>query len=430
MAKVAPRPAKLAPKPARAKPAMLAGTERALQIEYAIRDVVVPAKALEAQGHTVLKLNVGDPSAAGFRPPAHMIEALHKAALDNVNGYTASEGDPLLIDAIIRREKRRNKVAYAPGDVNVTNGSGEGIQMLFGSSVNPGDEVLIPGPSYPPYDSLVKFFGGKPVHYRTIESEDWQPDVEDLRRKISKKTKAVCLINPNNPTGALYSRRVVKQFADVVGEHSKQLFMVSDEIYDQMTFDGVQVASKTVAPDVPMVTLNGFSKIYLVPGWRLGHMLWNDPTGSLEQIRLGVTKSSRVRLSVSSIAQRAGVAALDGPQDHIATTNAALKKRRDFAVKRLNEIEGISTAKPDGAFYAFPKLDCLATKGGKKAWKGDKEFVLDFLNTEKVLCVHGSGFGAQYGSGHMRVVLLPDTPILGTAFDRLERFIRARGATA
>jgi alanine-synthesizing transaminase len=407
-----------------AAPPPLAGTERSLQIEYAIRDVVVPARELEAQGHKVLKLNVGDPNAYGFRPPAHMVEALHQAALDNVNGYTASEGDPLLIDAIVRREKRRNKVDYAPGDVLVTNGSGEGIQMLLGSSINPGDEVLIPGPSYPPYDSLVKFFGGVPVHYRTVEGEDWQPDVDDQRRKITRRSKAVCLINPNNPTGALYSKKVVKQFTDVVGEHQGQLFMVSDEIYDEMTFDGVQVASKTVAPDVPMVTLNGFSKVYLVPGWRLGHMLWNDPTGSLANIRAGVTKQSRVRLCASSIAQRAAVAALDGPQDHIAKTNAALKRRRDFAVKRLNSIAGVSSAKPDGAFYAFPRIDALATPKGRKVWPGgDKEFVLDFLRTEKVLTVHGSGFGAEYGGGHVRLVILPDVPVLETAFDRLESFL-------
>ena len=412
-----------------AKPTPLAGAPRALQIEYAIRDVVIPARALEAQGHSVIKLNVGDPCAAGFAPPPHMVEALHQAALENVNGYTASEGDPLLIDAIIRREKRRNKVTYAPSDVLVTNGSGEGIQMLLGASVNPGDEVLIPGPSYPPYDSLVKYFGGKPVHYRTIEDEDWQPDVDDLRRKITPKSKAVCLINPNNPTGALYSPKVVKQFAEVVGEHERQLFMLSDEIYDEMTFDGKQQASRAVAPDVPMATLNGFSKIYLVPGWRLGHILWNDPHGTLSAIRDGVTRSSRVRLCASSVAQRAGVAALDGPQDHIAKTNAALKKRRDYCVKRLNSISGMSSAKPDGAFYVFPKITALETAKGKKAWKGDKEFVLDFLNTEKVLTVHGSGFGQDYGSGHLRIVMLPDIPILQTALDRLERFIRVRGAS-
>ncbi|HUR62764.1 MAG TPA: aminotransferase class I/II-fold pyridoxal phosphate-dependent enzyme [Candidatus Thermoplasmatota archaeon] len=411
--------------PAAAKAAAipLAGTQRSLQIEYAIRDVVLPAREIEAQGHKVLKLNVGDPNAYGFAPPPHMVEALHEAAKANMNGYTASEGDPQLIEAIVKRERRRNKVDYAPADVLVTNGSGEGIQMLLGSSVNPGDEVLIPGPSYPPYDSLVKFFGGVPVHYRTIEGEDWQPDVDDLRRKITPRSKAVCLINPNNPTGALYSQKVVKQFTDVVGEHAGQLFMVSDEIYDEMTFDGTQVASKTVAPDVPMVTLNGFSKVYLVPGWRLGHMLWNDPTGSLAEIRTGVGKQSRVRLCASSIGQRAAIAALEGPQDHIAKTNAALKRRRDFAVKRLNSIEGVSSAKPDGAFYAFPRIDALSTPKGRKAWANDKEFVLDFLRTEKVLTVHGSGFGPEYGAGHIRLVILPDVPVLETAFDRLEGFL-------
>jgi alanine-synthesizing transaminase len=406
------------------KGTVLPGAERALGIEYAIRDVVAPARELERQGHTILKLNIGDPIAYGFKPPAHLIEALHQAALDGHNGYSASEGDPVLVDAIVRREKRRNKADYAPGDVLVTTGISEGLQMLLGASVRPGDEVLIPGPSYPPYDSLVRYFGGVPVHYRTDESKEWQPDIEDVRRKITPRTKALCLINPNNPTGALYSEKVVKQFAELAGQHQDQLFLISDEIYDEMTFDGHQVASRTVAPDVPMATLNGFSKVHLVPGWRLGHMLWNDPTGSLAQIRDGVGKASRIRICASTPAQRAAAAALDGPQDHVAATNAALRKRRDYTVKRLNAIEGVSCAKPDGAFYAFPRLDVLGTAEGKARWKDDKAFALDFLRQQKVLTVHGSGFDAHYGKDHLRLVILPDIPVLETAFDRLERFLQ------
>lgn len=405
---------------------VLPGSPRALEIEYAIRDVVAPARELEAQGHKVLKLNIGDPCAYGFAPPAHMVEALHQAALQNHNGYTASEGDPDLVAAIVKREKRRNHATYAPSDVVVTTGVSESLQLILGAGIQPGDEVLVPGPAYPPYVSLVRFFGGVPIPYRTIEDDDWQPDVDDLRRKIGPKTKAVCLINPNNPTGALYSEKVVKQFADLCGEHQDQLFLISDEIYDEMTFDGTQVATRRVAPDVPMATMNGFSKVYLVPGWRLGHILWNDPTGSLAQIRDGVGRASRLRLCANSVTQRAAIAALEGPQDHVAKTNAALRRRRDFAVKRLNEIPGISCAKPDGAFYAFPKINALETPKGKAAWNGDKEFVLDFLRTEKVLTVHGSGFDKEYGTGHFRVVILPDVPVLGEAFDRLERFVKTR----
>ncbi len=410
--------------PKTVKRGVLAGAERSLNIEYAIRDVVAPAKALEEQGHKILKLNIGDPVAYGFRPPAHLVEALAAAARENLNGYAPSEGDPKLIDAIIRREKRRNKADYKPEDVLVTTGISEGLQLLLGASVRPGDEVLIPGPSYPPYDSLVRYFGGVPVHYKTDEEDGWQPDVEDAARKITPRTKALCLINPNNPTGALYSEKVVKQFAELAGEHQDQLFLISDEIYDEMTFDGTQVASRTVAPDVPMVTLNGFSKVHLVPGWRLGHMLWNDPNGSLQQIRHGVTRASRIRICASSVAQRAAVAALDGPQDHVQATNLALKKRRDFAVKRLNEIDGVSCAKPDGAFYAFPRLDVLGTAKGKARWKGDKELVLDLLQKKKVLTVHGSGFDAHYGKGHLRLVILPDVPVLEDALGRLESFLK------
>jgi alanine-synthesizing transaminase len=405
---------------------VLPAAQRSLQMEYAIRDVVIPARALIAQGHSVLHLNIGDPCAYGFRPPAHMVEALHKAALDNVNGYTPSEGDPQFVAAIQRREKRRNGLDYAAKDVLVTTGVTEGLQMLLGATVQPGDEVLVPGPSYPPYDSLVKFFGGVPVHYRTIEEEDWQPDLDDVRRRIGPDTKAVCLINPNNPTGALYDERVVKQFTDLVGEQQDRLFLISDEIYDELAFDGVQKASAAVAPDVPMVTLNGMSKVYLVPGWRLGHMLWNDPTGSLAQIHEGVLKVARNRLCTSSIAQRAAAAGLDGPQDHVTSFNDALRKRRDVTVKHLNEIDGVSCAVPGGAFYAFPRIDALDTAKGKQTWADDKAFVLDFLQEEKVLTVHGSGFDKEYGRGHMRIVILPDPELLEDAYGRLERFLRKR----
>ncbi len=402
---------------------VLPAAQRSLQVEYAIRDVVLPARELEAQGHEVLKLNIGDPIPYGFQPPEHMVAAMAEAARAGHNGYTASEGDPDLVDAIVRREKRRNGIDYSADDVIVGSGVGEVMQLLFGAAVVPGDEVLIPGPTYPPYESLVRYFGGEPVFYRTVEEDDWQPDIDDVRGKIGPKTKAVCLINPNNPTGALYEERVVKQFADLVGEHQDQCFLISDEIYDEMTFDGKQVASASVAPDVPMVTFNGFSKVYLVPGWRLGHSLWNDPTGSLAQVKEAMLKVARNRICASSIAQKAAAAALDGPQDHIQAMNDALRPRRDFAVKRLNEIEGISSARPDGAFYAFPRIDSLAA-GASAPWKNDKEFVLNLLQEEKVLTVHGSGFDKTYGKDHFRIVILPNEETLGTAFDRIEAFMQ------
>ncbi|MGB1697584.1 MAG: aminotransferase class I/II-fold pyridoxal phosphate-dependent enzyme [Thermoplasmatota archaeon] len=403
---------------------VLEASPRSLGVEYAIRDVVIPARALEKQGHEVLKLNIGDPIPYGFQPPQHMIEAMADAARAGFNGYSASEGDPELVDAIINRERRRNNASYAPEDILVGTGVSEVLQMLLGSAVLPGEEVLIPGPTYPPYESLVKYFGGTPVGYRTVEEEDWQPDIDDLRKKITPKTKAVSLINPNNPTGALYSEKIVKELADLVGEHQDQMFLISDEIYDDMTFDGQQVASVSVAPDVPMVTLNGMSKVYLAPGWRLGHAMFNNPTGSLDQIKEGCLKVARNRICASSIAQKAAAVALNGSQEHIAAMNEALRPRRDLAVKRLNEIEGLSSAKPDGAYYAFPKLDFMAE--GKGPWKTDKEFVLDFLQEEKVLTVHGSGFDKTYGKDHFRIVILPEMNILETAFDRLESFLQRK----
>ncbi|MBW3584256.1 MAG: aminotransferase class I/II-fold pyridoxal phosphate-dependent enzyme, partial [Euryarchaeota archaeon] len=384
---------------------------RAAQMEYAIRDVVLPARTLEAAGHKILKLNIGDPAPYDFPVPPHMVTALHAAAQAGANGYGDSEGDPGLRRAIAARETKRNGIDTDPKDVYVGTGVTEVLQLLLGATLSAGDELLLPGPSYPPYEGLTKYFDATPIEYRTDETDGWQPDIDDLRKKITPKTRAIALINPNNPTGALYSEKRLKEIADLAGEHQDQIFLISDEIYDDMALDAQHVATAAVAKDLPTVTLNGFSKIYLVPGWRLGHAIFRDPDGRLKLIRDGFERVARNRLCPSTIAQKAAIAALEGPQDHIAETKAKLIKRRDLVHKRLNEIPGITSAKPEGAFYIFPKI--AAMEEGKGPWKSDKAFVLDLLETEKVLTVHGSGFGKTYGKDHFRVVFLATEDVLG-----------------
>jgi len=398
---------------------MIKASKRSQSVSYAIRDVILPAKELEKKGIEVLKLNIGDPNAYDFDTPQHIKDALYKAANDGYNGYAPSEGYPELRQAIIQREKRRNNVNYDPEDVCITTGVTEALQILLNASLDPNDELLIPGPTYPQYTLITRVNDALPIPYRCIEEKAWQPDVDQIRKKISNRTKGIVVINPNNPTGALYPKQVIKEILDIAGEY--QVPVISDEIYDDLTFDGKQYATATLAKDVPVITFNGFSKVYLMPGWRVGYVLFHH-SGELNEIQDAFMRIARSRLCASSVCQRACIQALNGPQDHIEKTNKKLRERRDFSYKRLNEIEGISTAKPDGAFYIFPKIEAME----KGLWPDDKAFVLDLLREAHVLVVHGSGFCTTYGKGHFRAVILPPLDTLEKAFDKLEAFMKKR----
>ena len=398
---------------------MIKASKRSQGVHYAIREVSVPARELEKKGHKILKINIGDPNKYDFDTPKHIKDALYQATLDGHNGYSPSEGEAELRNAIIEREKKRNNVDYTLNDICVTTGVTEALQILLNASLNPHDELLIPGPTYPQYNLITHFNDAESISYRCIEEDDWQPDVDDIRKKVTKKTKGIVVINPNNPTGALYSEKVVKEIVDIAGEHNVPI--ISDEIYDDMVFDDKQTATATLAKDVPVITFNGFSKVYLMPGWRMGYILFHHD-GILDEIQDAFMRIARSRLCANSICQFACTAALKGPQDHIKEVNDKLRKRRDFSYKRLNEIEGISTAKPHGAFYIFPKIEAM----NSGIWKNDKEFVLDFLNSKHVLVVHGSGFSETYGKDHFRAVILPTIDMLGEAFDKLDEFLKER----
>jgi aspartate/methionine/tyrosine aminotransferase len=396
---------------------MIKPSKRSQGVSYAIREVLVPARELENKGVEVLHLNIGDPDKYDFDAPQHMKDALYEAVEEGHNGYAPSEGYLDLREAIVEREHRRNNLDYDVDDVCVTTGVTESLQILLNASLDPGDELLIPGPTYPQYTLITRFNGAEPVAYRCVEEEGWQPDVDDIRKRISGRSRGIVIINPNNPTGALYSRRILKEIVDVAGEY--EIPVISDEIYDDITFDSTQCSTASLAKDVPVVTFNGFSKVYLVPGWRVGYVLFHH-SGELDEIQDAFIRIARSRLCANSVCQRACVQALKGPQDHVEEMNRKLRKRRDFSYKRLNEIEGISTAKPDGAFYIFPKIEAME----EGIWKDDKEFVLDLLNETHVLVVHGSGFCSTYGKGHFRAVFLPEMETLERAFDKLERFMK------
>jgi len=395
---------------------MIEPSERSQGVSYAIREVVLPARKLEEKGVKVIKLNIGDPIAYDFDTPMHIKEALYQAALDGYNGYAPSEGYRELREKIAMREKRRNGMDYDPDDICVTTGVTETLQIFLAASLNAGDELLVPGPTYPPYILVTRFNGAEPVAYRTIEEENWQPDVDDIRKKITDRTKAIVIINPNNPTGALYPKNTIKEIVDIAAEND--IAVISDEIYDDIVFEKRQYATASLAKDAPIITFNGFSKVYLVPGWRMGYAIFNNVDGKLDRIKDAFLRIARARLCANSVCQRAMIAALDGPQDHIPEMVKKLKERSNFAHKRLNEIEGISSTKPDGAFYIFPKVEAI------DSWKNDKEFVLDVLNKAHVLLVHGSGFSPEYGKNHFRAVTLPPMEMLEEAFNRLESFMK------
>ena len=399
---------------------MIKANPLSLEIEYAIRDVTLPANEMEKKGIKVLKLNIGDPNKYDFDTPDFIKRAVQEAMDKGYNGYSPSPGLPELVRSIVKDERARGNMVESR-DIIVTHGVTEALQLIFYAALSPGDEVLVPGPSYPPYVTYVKMMGAVPVPYRCSEEDDWAPDVEDVRKKIGPRTKALCIINPNNPTGAMYDRRTIKEIGEVVSGYPG-CFIISDEIYNLMTFEGTTPSTAEVVRDVPVITMNGISKIYLAPGWRVGYLAIRDVGDRLREIREGIERQSRARLCANSICQYAYVMALEGDRSHIRATMSKLERRRDLSYKRLNDIEGISTRKPGGAFYMFPRIDARA----KGPWGNDKEFVLDLLKEERVLTVFGSGFGTDYGSDHFRIVILPQEEVLSEAFDGLERLMRKK----
>jgi aspartate/methionine/tyrosine aminotransferase len=387
-------------------------SNRTSEVEYAIRDIIVHAREYEKSGRQIIYLNIGDPVKYDFKTPDHIKQALIDSVSHDFNYYTDSEGLYELREAIVEKESRKG-LSITAEDVLVTNGVSEGLDMTMASIVEPNTEVLMPGPYYPPYASYVKFYGGRPVEFRL--TPDGKPDLEDLISKITPRTRALCIISPNNPTGEVFDHKSLKQLVDIAAEHS--LYIICDEIYDSLVFDGEFTGIGKVAKDSPVILLNGFSKVYLMTGWRCGYICMNSNCSKLENIRNNIPKLARVRISSNLPVQKAAIAALRGPQDHIPMMVSKLRRRRDLVVKRLNQISSISCNVPKGAFYAFPKIN-LSSR-----WKNDKHFVLDLLNETGVLTVHGSGFGSNFGTDHFRIVYLPQEQILDEAMDKLEHFI-------
>jgi len=392
-------------------------TNRVKSVEYAIREIAAVAHEVAKSGKKVYHLNIGDPVAYDFPTPEFISEALFKASREGKNNYVNSLGVIELREEISRILNEKQNLKIGIDDILVTSGVTEGIYFIVAGLIENGKELLIPGPSYPLYINYAKFFDGKPVEYALNEEEDWEPNIEDLRKKITNKTQAILINSPNNPTGAMYGEKKIKEIIDLAGEYD--LPILSDEIYDQITYDKPYVCPATLTKDVPIIGLNGFSKTHLVTGWRLGYLYYHDPENKLDELKNGIAKMARARLSANSVAQFAAIEILRTSSNHTVEMVNKLKVRRDYSYNRLRKIEGISCVKPNGAFYLFPKLDLKEL--GK--WKDDKELVVDLLKETGVCTVYGSGFG-DYGKGHMRITFLPKVEILEKVYNLIEEYLK------
>jgi alanine-synthesizing transaminase len=400
----------------------IAAARRLDKVRYAIRDLASVADEVAKQGHKVLSLNVGDPNIFDFQTPPHLIEAVYTAMRDNKNGYAPSPGIPEALEAI-RGEAARKGIATVQ-DVFVTSGASEAVDICLSALVNPGENILTPSPDYPLYSAVLCKLGIPVVTYNLNEDDAWQPDLIDVRHKINSSTRALVLINPNNPTGALCSRRMLEQLADLARRNNLVIF--ADEIYDKLILDEPGKADNerdrhlsiaALAPDVPVVTFGGLSKNYLAPGWRIGWGIVSGDAHAVKPYVEGIHRLLRARLCANHPEQYAIKAALDGPQEHLAATCAKLRTRRDLTVQWCNSTPRMSCVSPRGAFYAFPSLQIN---------EGDDVFVKELCRQKHVLVVHGSGFGQKPGSRHFRIVFLPDEPTLTQAYQSIAEFMAER----
>ena len=386
-------------------------SKKVMGVEYAIRDIVLAARKVEQTGMKVDYLNIGDPVQFGFQPPDNVKQALINSINKGENYYSTSEGLLELREEIAKKENAKG-LSITADDILITNGVSEGLDMVISSIVEEGDEVLLPGPYYPPYASYVRLHGGIPVEF-SVDLNNSTPDIDDIKSKITSKTVAICLISPNNPTGVVFNENALKKLVDIANEHN--LYIICDEIYDQIIFDDKFVGIGKVAGDSPVIILNGFSKVHLMSGWRIGYIAFNR-SPQLEELREHLPKLARVRIATNLPIQYAALESLRGSQNYINDFVSEMKKHRDLVVRRLNEMPGLSCSNPKGAFYAFPKIE-------DNKFGSDKEFVTKLLESKGVLTVHGSGFGEQYGSGHFRLVYLPNLEILNSAMDKIEEFV-------
>jgi aspartate/methionine/tyrosine aminotransferase len=401
--------------------AMIHSSERATNFVYAIRNVVNAAEVLERQGRQVIHLNIGDPQSFGFKPPPEVVEAIVKASREQFTGYSHSAGLRQAREAIARYATELGSET-SPDDVLTTAGASEGAELLLTALLNPGDEVLLPAPCYPVYPAIINKLDAKVVYYRLSHETNWQPQVDEIKSLINDRTRALLLINPSNPTGAITPDETTKQLLQLAAEHD--LLVISDEVYRDLCFEEAPTSASVLARDsgASVVVLESLSKTHMLSGWRVGWMRFS-PAARARELISGVTRLASGRLCSSTLAQYAIQPALQGDQPSVRKFRDEIRVRRDLAVARVAQIDGLSCTLPDAAFYLMIHVDDM---GGRN----DEQFVLDLLETSNVLVVHGSGFGCDPQDGYFRLVYLADEQLLGKAFDGIEQSLRARAVVS
>ena len=385
---------------------------------YDVRGPVVEEAArMENEGAQVLKLNIGNPAPFGFRAPDEVIFDMRRQLTD-CEGYSPSKGLFAARKAIMQYAQLKNIPNVTMEDIYTGNGVSELINLSLSALLDTGDEVLIPSPDYPLWTACVTLAGGKAVHYLCDEQSEWYPDIEDMKKKITPKTKAIVIINPNNPTGALYPREILEQIVQVAREH--QLMIFSDEIYDRLVMDEHEhISIASLAPDLFCITMSGLSKSHMIAGYRVGWMILSGNKKIAKGYIEGLNMLANMRLCSNVPAQSVVQTALGGYQSvkNYVVPGGRLYEQREYVYKALNDIPGITAVKPKAAFYIFPKID---TK--KFNITNDEQFALDFLREKKVLLINGRGFN-WHSPDHFRVVYLPRVEVLHDAMGKLRDFL-------
>ena len=380
---------------------------------YAIRNIVAEARKVETAGTKVRYLNIGDPNQFGFVTPPHLIEAVERAMRDGHNGYTASAGIVEAREAVAADFADRG-VRVHPDRVLITSGTSEGLELALTAIVDEGEAVLVPSPTYPLYTAVLAKIGAQAQYYRTDPDGEWLPDLDDLRRQVSAQTRVLVVIDPNNPTGAIYPDSIRRELIRFAEEHG--LVILADEVYGDLAYDGPVAPMATLDPEAPIISYSSLSKAYLAPGWRAGWMAVGA-TPRLDAALAAIKKLADGRLCSPGPMQYAVVAALTGDRSHQIGFRAALQERAQLTADRLNAIDGIRCVQPRGAFYAMPQVTL-------PAGRTDADYILSLLRATGILCVYGSGFGTAPEDGFFRVVFLASPDELTEIYDDIATFTR------
>ena len=397
----------------RASPAVPVASKLS-RFDYAIRNIVTEAQKVETSGRRVQYLNIGDPILFGFKTPPHLIEAVERAMRDGQNGYTPAAGIWSAREAVAAEFESRG-ATISPDRIVLTSGASEAIELALSVLVDQGDDVLVPVPSYPFYTAVLSQLGARAVYYRADPTRGWEPDLDHLRSLIGPKTRSLVVIDPNNPTGAVYQRETRLALLELADRHN--FVLLSDEGYTELAYDGPVAPIGVPNPDAPVISFASLSKAWLAPGWRAGWLAVSAP-GRLDAVLAAIKNLADGRLCSNGPMQHAVTAALTGDRSHQELMRRELRARAEITTRRLNAIPGMSCVAPRAAFYAMPQVDL-------PPGRSDEEFIIELLRATGLLYVYGSGFGTAPGDGFFRVVFLSSPTELNKLYDTIEEFTGA-----